>query len=347
MWLSADTDSRRNNEKTIRIRIRAKTITDLPVHFPSSVKNQKRGRRNMIFSATGRKPIDLGWKAVQERLSGKDSEDEGEDDQIFPELNVGQVLNLSKLEVAAKKTAPPKLHTEATLLTAMENAGATLSNGAILKGKGIGTQATRAEHIKGLFDSGYAELKKGKGSNGYIVPTPKGLSLIKVLPPELYSPRITADWEERIAQIAEGKATEDEFMTEFKEFIVTEVDKVKNAEGNVSFKGEKPSYGKCPFCGADVYRYENKEKNNISYYCKDKCGFSISNDSPYIVNRTGKKLTETQCKQIISKGSVKLECRRKSGDGTYSGIFKVKKSEWNGKPSAGWKFEFADNKKKN
>lgn len=145
----------------------------------------------MTFTASGKKPLEAGWKGVQEALSGKEREEadtEADAEQIFPDIKKGQTVTVSHSSFIAKKTTPPKLHTEATLLTAMENAGATIENGAILKGKGIGTQATRAEIIKKLFDSGYCSTQT-KGKTNYIVPTIKGQTIIRVLPVELYSPK--------------------------------------------------------------------------------------------------------------------------------------------------------------
>ena len=122
-------------------------------------------KNGLAFSASGKKPIQYGWKAVQERLMGKEIESEDTEnntEQIFPDVQKGQIVNVKQSSLVAKKTTPPKLHTEATLLTAMENAGATVENGGILNGKGIGTLATRADIIAKLFSSGYCvTLKKG------------------------------------------------------------------------------------------------------------------------------------------------------------------------------------------
>lgn len=276
------------------------------------------------FSASGKKPIDFGWMEIQESLMGKErgeEEPEEEPGQIFPELKKGQSVSVETCRIIPKKTTPPKLHTEATLLTAMENAGATIEGGAILKGKGIGTQATRAEIIKKLFDSGYCETQQ-KGKTNYIIPTAKGLTIIRVLPPELYSPKITADWETKIAKIAEGKMTEREFMDEFCSFIHAKVQEVKAAETGITFKRERQVYGKCPFCGGEVYRYQAKGEKKVKFYCGEKsCPFSIDTDNPTVSTWTGKKLTEKQCLQIVARKFIILDCRKKGKEGTYKGKF--------------------------
>lgn len=289
---------------------------------------------DVTFTASGRKPINYGWMGVQERLQGKikdEEEEEGADTQIFPDLKKGQTVSVSSCKAIPKKTTPPKLHTEATLLTAMENAGATIEGGAILKGKGIGTQATRAEIIKKLFDTGVCTTLT-KGKTNYIIPTNKGLAIINILPPELYSPKITADWETKIAKIAEGNMTEQQFMSEFCTFIKSKVEEVKNDKREIQFKRERQVYGKCPFCGGEVYRYQAKGESKVKFYCGDKsCPFSIDTDNPTVTTWTGKKLTEKQCLQLIAKKFVLLDCKRKNGDGTYKGKFTFIKKEVGGK----------------
>ena len=295
-----------------------------------------------VFSAGGTKPLEMGWKAVQERLSGKEqgSEDnDADEDQMFPDLRQGQMVTVKNCSVTAKKTTPPKLHTEATLLTAMEKAGATIEGGEILKGKGIGTQATRAEIIKKLFDTGYCTTEK-KGKTNYIVPTQKGVMIIKVLPKELYSPIITADWETKIAEIAAGRMTEGEFMRDFTSFINAKVKEVKESQTNIVFKSDRETFGKCPFCGSDVYRYQEKDEKTgkvkqTRFYCAESrntgCPFSLKLDDPTVTTWTGKKLTEQQAVRMIAKGYVLLDCKSKTGTGTYKGKFTFIKKEVGGR----------------
>lgn len=292
----------------------------------------------MTFSASGKKPVQLGWKEVQERLNGKETEEkdaEADAEQIFPNIRKGQTVNVNHCSLIAKKTTPPKLHTEGSLLTAMENAGAAIENGAILKGKGIGTQATRAEIIKKLFDSGYCTTET-KGKTNYIVPTAKGLAIIQVLPVELYSPKITADWETKIALIADGKMTEEQFMDEFTVFINEKIKEVKETDKGIVFKKERETVGTCPWCEEDLYRYEDKDKSNgnvkkISYYCSNKeCSFSLDTTNPTIATFTGKKLTEKQLQKLIAYGFITLTCKSKKGE-DYKGKFVIIRKEVNGK----------------
>lgn len=302
-----------------------------------------------VFNAVGKKPINLGWKATQERLGGAEDAEtpahgaqEDEPEQRFPALTEGQQVTISSCEVVAKKTTPPKLHTEATLLTEMENAGQKIEGGAILKGKGIGTQATRAEIIKGLFDSGVVETVQ-KGKIPYIQPTEKGLAVMRVLPPELYSAKITADWETKIAMIADGQLSEQKFLDEFVEFLRQKVTEVKNMEAvEITFLRNREVFALCPWCKSPVYKWIDKDEKGkplrTRYYCSgenDKsCGFSFSNDNPLFVGRLQQKLGAPQAKKLIEKGSFTTsQCKRKADGKTYSGKFAFVQKE--GKSKSG------------
>lgn len=266
--------------------------------------------QDVTFKATGKRPISPGWTAVQEKLNGREKdEDTGEDEeQVFPALTKGQTLSVSDCKAAEKSTTPPKLHTEASLLTAMENAGATVEGGNILKGRGIGTQATRAGIIKTLFDRGYIQ-NKDKGN--YIIPTSMGLGVIGVLPPELYSPKITADWETLIAEIADGKKTEQDFFGRFLPFIREETRKVKESETSVTFAKEKEPIGKCPFCGGVVYCWTDEKAKETRYYCApaerqdENCRFSLSDKA--LQGLTKRRLSEKQMKELFFRGFVRLK----------------------------------------
>lgn len=294
------------------------------------------------FTASGTRPIDEGWKRTQEALLGK-SKEEKTDEQKFPELTVRQTVNLSDCAIVEKKTTPPKLHTESTLLTAMENAGATIENGAILKGKGIGTQATRAEIIKKLFDTGVVEHEY-KGKTPYIKPTRKGLSVIEVLPEDLYSPKLTADWETKISKIVDGTLSEKELMAEFEEFIKNKVLEVKKRTGaeDVSFNKPKENYGNCPWCNSNVLRY--KTADNIRYYCDKSCGWQMSVSDKAFTSRLGRNITEKEAERFIKQKKITLTCEKQDKSGTYKGEFSFTHKLYNGKKYCNIKFDFKNSK---
>ncbi|MEG0614140.1 MAG: DNA topoisomerase [Oscillospiraceae bacterium] len=302
-----------------------------------------------IFSASGKIPVSQGFKAVQKALLGKIVEDvphseEEQEEQIFPNIELGQKIPLKGVSVLAKKTSPPKLHTEATLLTAMENAGAKLENGAFLKGKGIGTQATRAAIIKALFDKKYI-AEKVVGKTHFLLPTKLGLNIIKVLPTDLYSPQITADWEEKISKIVAKEMTETEFLNDFETFICAKIEQVKETKIEADFSLECNEIAKCPFCGKSVVegKFVNKKTNltEQSWYCSQKdCKFFLAKSNPLFVARTGKTLSLGNVKSLIEKGTVEVACTSKNGV-SYKGIFKLIKNE---KGYASLMFEFAKKK---
>ena len=236
---------------------------------------------------------------------------------------------MDSITVVPKKTAPPRLHTEATLLTAMENAGNSIEGGAILKGRGIGTQATRAGIIKQLFDKGYITNQQ-KGKIKYLVPTKQGISVIKVLPPDLYSPKITADWENQIAAIVNGSLSETEFMEKSMNFLKEKLDLIiSHKVDGVDFSVEREVFGKCPWCKSPVYEgtFMDKDKKVSSVYCSNKeCRFSIRKDNLLFKMRTGKNLTTAQLKKLVAGELLEVKCVSKTNT-KYNGIFSVKKND--------------------
>jgi len=276
------------------------------------------------LTAAGKKPVQQGFKQIAALLAGTengtgDTGAEPDDEQTFPDIVNGQGVHIDRATTLVKQTTAPKLHTEATLLTAMENAGAALENGQILKGRGIGTQATRAAIIKKLFDVGYITNKTAKKVS-YIEPTKLGINYIKVLPAELYSPKITADWETRIAAIADGENTTERFMGDFREFVdrLLRDAKETNVEG-VSFS-DRESIGTCPFCKAGEVlvtkgKSEKTGKEIDVCYCSVKCGFSLYADSGGFYNNTERVMKKNQMKQLIENGSVTAKTKYKDGAG--------------------------------
>lgn len=302
----------------------------------------------MVFSATGKIPVDYGWKKVLNSLNMKETEEGESDSNMFPCLQLNQVITLDSVSLVPKKTSPPLLHTEATLLTAMENAGNGIEGGEIIKGKGIGTQATRAAIIKNLFDKNYVVNDK-KGKTNYLIPTNSGISVIKVLPPELYSPKITADWENQIYSIVEGNSTDHDFMDNFKAFITSEVSKVtNNIVDGVDFSLSKQAFAKCPWCGSDVFEGELVDKNSGKpfknlYCCNKECKFGLRKDNIVFKSRTGKNMTDKQLQKLISNKKLEYTGISKSGN-KYKGLILLKSND---KGYANLEFTFAHSKTSN
>jgi DNA topoisomerase-3 len=299
----------------------------------------------MTFCTKGKKTIREGYREIEDKKYFITREAPGKpEEQTFPDIKEGMRMSIEACYCCRKETTAPKLHTEATLLTAMENAGTNIENGKILKGKGIGTQATRAAIIKKLFEWGYITTEK-KGNINYLIPTNKGIFIIKVLPKDLYSPKITADWETRIAKIVDpdDPYTDYDFMREFEQFITEKVKEVKNNNTEIIYK--KEVYGKCPWCGHNIYRYRNPNKPDVIYYCSEKnCNFFLKTSDITVRTWTGKNLTEQQICTLIKDGSIVLTCRKKTGNGTYRERFQIVKKEKNGRVFANLRCEFNDKK---
>ena len=162
------------------------------------------------FTAKGKTVLVPGWKEIDQRFRSTmeaDGEEEAESLNPLPELAKGQSFSVTA-NVSERFTSPPKTYTEDTLLSAMERAGAEdMPENA--ERKGLGTPATRAAILEKLVQMGFVQ-RKGK----QLVPTKGGINLAVVLPESLTSPVLTAEWENRLTEIAKGNADADEFMAE-------------------------------------------------------------------------------------------------------------------------------------
>ena len=160
------------------------------------------------FTAKGKQVLSQGWRAIQEvfRSSLKEKPEDEDAEGVLPALTEGQVFEPVSASVTAHFTSPPKPYTEDTLLSAMENAGKEDMPDEAER-KGLGTPATRAAIIEKLVSGGFVE-RKGKN----LIPTKAGVNLVTVLPELLTSPKLTADWEQRLNEAAKGQASPEDFM---------------------------------------------------------------------------------------------------------------------------------------
>jgi DNA topoisomerase-3 len=169
------------------------------------------GPRDEGFFTRGRKVVDAGWKVLD---FGRTHSGEKE---LPPALAVDRVQNLQKLSPDLRKTVPPPRHTDASLLTAMETAGANLDDkdmSAVMREHGLGTPATRSGMIETLIKRQYIERDK----KAFRV-TEKGLSLIELVSDEIKSPGLTGQWELKLSQMRRGQGTLDEFTHEIMDFV--------------------------------------------------------------------------------------------------------------------------------
>lgn len=268
------------------------------------------------FTARGKTVLCAGWKDLEARfratLKAKpDPEDEGEGLELnAPAFAEGQTFEHPAAKVTAHDTTPPKPHNEATLLSAMERAG-NEDTDPDAERRGLGTPATRAAVIEKLVSAGFVQ-RKGK----QLLPTKDGNNLVCVLPDSLTSPQLTAQWENALTQIAKGAADPDDFMQDTYEMarvLVETYSAVLDGKKDL-FKEEKPSLGKCPRCGGNVY--EGKK----NYYCSNKdCGFVMwKNDRFFEERKTA--FTPKIAAELLKNGKAKVKklYSPKSGK-TYDG----------------------------
>ena len=234
------------------------------------------------FTAKGKSVLCAGWKDLERRyrltLKGKPDTDDGDSDFVsdVPDFTEGQTFSSFSTKVTVHDTQPPKPHTEASLLSAMEHAGSEDTN-ADAERKGLGTPATRAAVIEKLVNSGFVE-RKGK----QLFPTKNGINLVCVLPDSLTSPKLTAEWENTLTLIAKGNANPEDFMQGI-EAMAQELVKAYpflSEKDKELFKEERPVIGKCPRCGSPVH--ESKK----NYYCSDRdCTFTMWKNDRFFEER--------------------------------------------------------------
>lgn len=242
------------------------------------------------FTAKGKTVITAGWKAFQTQEQA---------DKVLPELTEGSIVAVSEITMKEGKTTPPKHFTEDTLLSAMETAGAKETPDDAER-KGLGTPATRAAILEKLVSTGFVERKKAKKTVS-LIPANTGVSLITVLPEQLQSPLLTAEWENRLKQVERGELSPDDFMggiTDMLTELVKTYQVISGAE--VLFPSGREVIGKCPRCGSDVT--ESKK----GFFCeKDACRFGLWRDNKFF---SAKRIAMTKktAAALLKDGRVKL-----------------------------------------
>ena len=240
------------------------------------------------FTAKGKTILQNGWKAWL-------PEDPAE--TILPEFREGDVIPVEDMSVKEGKTTPPKRFTEDTLLASMETAGKDAMPDEAER-KGIGTPATRAAILEKLITGGFVERKKYSKATR-LVPTNTGISLITILPEQLQSPLLTADWEYRLQQIRRGEASADDFIADITD-MMTDLTKtyqvIKGAE--VLFPSGREVVGKCPRCGGEVT--ESKK----GFFCENtECRFGLWRDNKYFAAKH-MTLTREHVEKLLADGQV-------------------------------------------
>lgn len=223
------------------------------------------------FTARGRVVLSRGWRAVSEETPDDEENggEEGERDQTLPDVRRGQVFPAARVAVTSGKTKPPARFTEATLLTAMEHPGKFMRDeslrSVIEEANGIGTPATRADIIERLFAANYVE-RRGRD----IVPLSKGVQLVGLVPEDLRSPELTANWERKLSQISRGALGRKTFTDEIRGYARRLVESVRQSEAD--YRADNATRTPCPQCGK--FLLEINGKHGKLLVCPDReCGY--------------------------------------------------------------------------
>ena len=259
------------------------------------------------FTAKGKEILDEGWKAVERKVLA-DILDRKQEFATLPAMEESECAILNA-EMKEGQTTPPKHFTEDTLLHSMETASAdSMPEG--VERQGIGTPATRAATIEKLVQKGFLE-RKGEKKTKILLPTDKGKALITVMPEEIQSAEMTADWETKLLRIERGEMEPETFMTEIKEMISSLVTTTEAAKGANALMKNK-IIGVCPNCGANVVEREK------GWFCENReCRFVLWKDNAFL-KRLGKRMDAHVADKLLRDGRVRLkDCRSAKGK-TYN-----------------------------
>ena len=287
---------------------------------------------NSTFTWKAYRQISLGWKAVQKGKEVEAEKKEDGDEQILsslPNLTEGEVLPLVNADITEHKTEPKPLYTEATLLSAMENAGKEVENAESKKAMaecGIGTPATRANIIETLILRDY--IRRDKKA---IIPTEKGLAVYEIVKDKkIANAEMTGSWELALAAIEAGKMPSERFAQGINSYVGTICEEL------LSLSSEQKSYPvyRCPKCGQQsvgIYAKVAKCRHETCgfHVFREVCGILLSEDNIRDLISSGRTPI---LKGLTSKAGKKFNARLVLGeDYTTSFEFENKKGKKRGK----------------
>ena len=244
-----------------------------------------------IFTVKGRETLADGWKAYTENE---------QNDKVLPELKENREYSVQSVSLKEGTTTPPAHFTEDSLLHAMETAGKEeMPEDA--ERKGLGTPATRAAILEKLIRNGFVERKKSKKSVN-LIPTHAAFSLITVLPEQLKSPLLTAEWEYCLKQIEHGKLNADEFLSDIAEMLSDLTKNYHAVQGaEVLFPSGRDVIGRCPRCGSEVT--ESKK----GFFCENtQCRFGMWRDNKFWKSKHV-TLTKAQASEMLQGKRVHMK----------------------------------------
>ena len=260
------------------------------------------------FTAKGSTVRQMGYRMFEETFRGSlGSRERKEQEYPIPPLEIGQTVGPVVATIREGQTTPPKRYTEDTLLAAMETAGAKDAPDA--ERKGLGTPATRAGTLEKLVNVGFV-VRKGEQKAKSLYPTEKAAALIAVLPENLRSPMMTAQWEQRLKRIEHGQEEAAGFMGDIVRMVTELVQSAQPVpDAQKLFPSDRPSVGTCPCCGAAV------TETAKGFFCESRiCRFGIWKDNRFFA-QIGQSVNKSVVEALIRDGAAKLKGLRSKKTG--------------------------------
>ena len=280
------------------------------------------------FTRKGRTDLQLGWKAIWQHFYPDKKKDEDSFGQIPGQ---GNRLHIDAAALKEGKTSPSKHFTEDTLLSAMETAGADETPEEAER-KGLGTPATRAATIEKLVQRGFIE-RKGDKKTRHLIATDKGNALITVMPEQIQSPSMTAEWEQKLLGIERGEYDAADFMDGISGMIAGLVTTYEKAKGADALMSRNKVIGTCPHCGSEVL-----EKQKGWFCSNSECRFILWKDNAYFT-KIGKRLTSQIVEKLLKDGRARLkDCKSQKTGKTYNADILLS-TEADGRPQFSMVFE--------
>ena len=261
------------------------------------------------FTAKGSTVRQMGYRVFEETFRGSlGSRERKEQEYPIPPLEIGQIVGPVVATIREGQTTPPKRYTEDTLLAAMETAGAKDAPEDAER-KGLGTPATRAGTLEKLVDVGFV-VRKGEQKAKSLYPTEKAAALIAVLPENLRSPMMTAQWEQRLKRIEHGQEEAAGFMDDIVRMVTELVQSAQPVpDAQKLFPSDRPSVGTCPCCGATV------TETAKGFFCESRiCRFGIWKDNRFFA-QIGQSVNKGVVEALIRDGTAKLKGLRSKKTG--------------------------------
>ena len=280
------------------------------------------------FARKGRTDLQLGWKAIWQHFYPDKKKDE---DSIGQIPGQGKRLQIDSSALKEGKTSPSKHFTEDTLLSAMETAGADETPEEAER-KGLGTPATRAATIEKLVQRGFIE-RKGDKKRKHLIATDKGNALITVMPEQIQSPSMTAEWEQKLLGIEHGEYDAADFMDGISGMIAGLVTTYEKAKGADALMSRNKVIGTCPHCGSEVL-----EKQKGWFCSNSECRFILWKDNAYFT-KIGKRLTAQIVEKLLKDGRARLkDCKSQKTGKTYNADILLS-TEADGRPQFSMEFD--------